>query len=178
MQISFEIFWIAIPLIVFAFFGLSLSIVDLRTFRLPNRQVAFATGLIALTILIFNSSSIWQAIFAGSLTFLIFLIMALVSKASLGFGDVKYSFICGAVVGCYSEVNSVLLNIIRSIWVMFLMASIFHFAASSLKSFRHRGAFRVVFDKSARLAFAPYLTISTIWFATWSLLNSPMSGLS
>lgn len=170
--------WFVIPLIVFACFGLSLSIVDLKSFRLPNRQVAFATILTTSTIVIFNSSSFRQAIVAGSFTFLIFLVMALVSKTGLGYGDVKYSFLCGAILGSYSEEGSVLSNVMISIWAMFLLASIFHIAVSSFNFFRDEGTFRVVFDKSARIAFAPYLTISTIWFATSSLLNSPMSGLS
>ncbi len=82
----------------------ALSVIDLRTFRLPNRIVFPLTGasvvLLAAAALAAGDLDIWvRALLGGAAGFAFFLILHLVSPAAMGFGDVKLSFTLGLFLG-------------------------------------------------------------------------------
>jgi leader peptidase (prepilin peptidase) / N-methyltransferase len=88
--------------LVLAFFAavlVVLSVIDLRTRRLPNRIVLPAAALVlAAQIAISPDRALeWTLGAAGAFTFL--LVAALVNPAGLGMGDVKLALLLGAALG-------------------------------------------------------------------------------
>jgi len=88
--------------LVLAFFAVVLvvlSIIDLRTRRLPNRIVlpAAAFVLVAQIAIAPDRALEWTLGAAGAFTFL--LIAALINPAGMGMGDVKLALLLGAALG-------------------------------------------------------------------------------
>jgi leader peptidase (prepilin peptidase)/N-methyltransferase len=77
-----------------------LSVIDVQHQRLPNViTVPFAAGSLALLGLAAAGEHAWQpllrAIVGGAALFVVYLVMALISPASLGMGDVKLAGVLG-----------------------------------------------------------------------------------
>lgn len=144
-----------LPFLVFLIGSIVLSVIDLRTHRLPNRIVFALIFFIAIALLIQNDLSTFRkCIQIGSLYALIFFSLSIISKNAIGFGDVKYSFACGQIVGTYTP--DVWLEIL---WSMFAIAAIVSIALMVLGKLNR-------FD---RIAFGPYMAFSTIAFVANSL---------
>ena len=98
MSVVFEIAaWL-----IFAGFGLALSVIDMREHRLPNNLVAIAAllGLAAVAASAISSGdpgSLVRAVLGAVMVFGVLLVMALIAPSGLGMGDVKL----GAVTGLY-----------------------------------------------------------------------------
>ena len=94
------------PLLVFVIFGAQLSIIDLRSKKLPNRLVGICTAGILLL-------QIGYCIAVGSVTDLVqagvttgkllgaYVVLYLLSRGQLGMGDVKFSVPVGLVIGWF-----------------------------------------------------------------------------
>lgn len=144
-----------LPFLVFLIGSVLLSVIDYQVHRLPNRIVFALIALIALAVLIQRDLNLFGgSLKFASLYFLIFLGLAFISKNAIGFGDVKYSFACGQIVGTY--VPDVWLEIL---WSMFAIAAIVSIALMALGKLTR-------FD---RIAFGPYMALSTIAFVANSL---------
>jgi leader peptidase (prepilin peptidase)/N-methyltransferase len=88
--------------VVLGFFAavlLTLSVIDIRTRRLPNRIVlpAAAVVLVAQIAISPGRATEWIAGALGAFAFL--LAAALINPAGLGMGDVKLSLLLGAALG-------------------------------------------------------------------------------
>src|SRR6266536_666320 len=88
--------------LVFAFFAavlVVLSVIDLKTRRLPNRIVLPAAALVLCAQIAISPGRWleWTLAAAGAFTFL--LVAALVNPAGLGMGDVKLALLLGAALG-------------------------------------------------------------------------------
>lgn len=144
-----------LPLLIFTLFSAILSWTDYRTKRLPNSWVLATSISTFISILITrNFGQVIPSIIIASGYFAIFLVIAILSRNSLGFGDVKYAFSCGLIVGFYTP------NIwLFGIWLMFVVAGIFQLPKLVGKRIRLKD----------RIAFGPYMAISTIAIALNSL---------
>ena len=140
------------PLISLAYFGVQLSIIDFKSHRLPNRLVAWftATQILILGITSWITSDLARltaALRIAVATMFVYLLLYLVSRGSLGMGDVKFAFPLGLCVGWYSA-NQWLV----AIFVSFLLAGLV--AVIGLVTKRMTG--------KSRLAFGPYMFLGTL----------------
>jgi leader peptidase (prepilin peptidase) / N-methyltransferase len=72
---------------------------DLRTHRAPNRVVYPATGLALAASLGLGWESALSSLAGSAAAFGIFLLIALVGRGAMGYGDVKVAALAGALVG-------------------------------------------------------------------------------
>ena len=140
------------PLIPLAYFGAQLSIIDFKSHRLPNRLVAWftATQILIMGITTWITSDLARlttALGIAGVTTIVYLMLYLVSRGSLGMGDVKFAFPLGLSVGWYSA-NQWLV----AIFVSFLLAGLV--AVIGLVTKRMTG--------KSRLAFGPYMFLGTL----------------
>lgn len=141
-----------LPMIPLAYFGVRLSVIDFKIHRLPNRLVGWFT---ATQILIMGISS-WitsdpahftTALGIAVVTTIVYLLLYLVSRGSLGMGDVKFAFPLGLCVGWYSADYWLV-----TIFVSFLLAGLV--AVIGLVAKR--------MNRKSRLAFGPYMFLGTL----------------
>ena len=95
-------------MIPLAYFGARLSIIDFKSHRLPNHLVGW---FVAVEILIMGITGWMASDFArfgtalgiAGVTTIVYVLLYLVSRGSLGMGDVKFAFPLGLCVGWYSS---------------------------------------------------------------------------
>ena len=141
-----------IPLFPLAYFGLQLSLIDIKSHRLPNLLVG---EFLVLEILLMGAISLTtsdvarmaDAVGVAVAMFSTYLVLYLVSRGSLGMGDVKFAFPLGLSIGWYSTDYW-----FASILITFLLAGLV--AVIGLASKR--------IDRKSRLAFGPYMFICTV----------------
>lgn len=79
---------------------LVIAVIDLRTLRAPNRYVLAALALALGAALASRSgATLADAALGVLLAFVLLLVVALIGRGAMGFGDVKYGAACGALVG-------------------------------------------------------------------------------
>ena len=147
-------------MIPLAYFGARLSIVDFKSHRLPNQLVGW---FVAVEILIMGITGWMASDFARLLTALgiaatmmiSYVLLYLVSRGSLGMGDVKFAFPLGLCVGWYSA-NQWLV----AIFVSFLIAGLV--AVIGLVTKR--------MTRKSRLAFGPYMFLGTFLVCVFEVL--------
>jgi leader peptidase (prepilin peptidase) / N-methyltransferase len=82
----------------------ALSVIDLRSFLLPNR-IVYPLTVVSVALLGFaalaggDGSTFVRALLGGTAAFAFFFILHVVSPRSMGFGDVKLSFTLGLFLG-------------------------------------------------------------------------------
>lgn len=104
VAISVESAWVLPAYIWFAYFSLLLTVTDLDTKLIPNRILLPATvggvALLGLGALIDGDlEGLLRALLAGLAYFVVMLILGLIARGALGFGDVKLAFFLGLFVG-------------------------------------------------------------------------------
>ena len=95
-----------LPLGAFMWFAVKSTLIDIRDHRLPNELTIKATIVLFSIFLI---ESLWagnwgtwsRTLMAILQTLAVYLALFMLSRGSLGFGDVKFSIPCAAVVGWY-----------------------------------------------------------------------------
>jgi leader peptidase (prepilin peptidase)/N-methyltransferase len=139
-------------MIPLAYFGARLSIIDFKTHRLPNQLVGWF-ALIEIAILVAFSLStddlfqLIKALGVAVATTTIYLLLYLLSRGSLGMGDVKFAFPLGLCIGWYSADLWML-----AIFVSFLLAGLVAVIGLATKRM----------NRKSRLAFGPYMFLGTL----------------
>ena len=140
-----------LPLAILMIFGTWLSIIDFRSHRLPNRVVALmvlllftAQALIALTQSQFDR--LMTALTIALATTLVYLLLYLLSRGSMGMGDVKFAFPLGLAIGWYNHEQW-----LTTIFITFLLAGIVALIGIALK----RTSWK------SKLALGPYMFIAS-----------------
>jgi leader peptidase (prepilin peptidase)/N-methyltransferase len=147
---------IGIPLLFFIGCSFLLARIDLKDHRLPNSLVAFTTiGFLGLQHL-FVTTNDFKFLVIGTSYFAIFLLMWLISKGAIGLGDVKFSFVCGLVIGSY-EPNLWLINI----WVMFALSALLVVPRLLCRQL----------SLGDRIAFGPFMAVATSLLSLNSLTS-------
>ena len=149
-----------LPMIPLAYFGARLSIVDFKSHRLPNQLVGWftATQILIVAVISWMASDLDRfgtALGIAGVTTIVYLLLYLVSRGSLGMGDVKFAFPLGLCVGWYSA-NQWLV----AIFVSFLIAGLV--AVIGLVTKR--------MTRKSRLAFGPYMFLGTFLVCVFEVL--------
>ena len=147
-------------MIPLAYFGARLSIVDFKSHRLPNKCVGW---FVAVEILIMGITGWMASDFAHLLTALgiaaatmvSFLLLFVLSRGSLGMGDVKFAFPLGLCVGWYAPGNWLL-----AIFISFLIAGVVAVIGLVTKQM----------TRKSRLAFGPYMFFGTFLVCVFEVL--------
>ncbi|AWB94529.1 prepilin peptidase [Agromyces badenianii] len=98
--------WTLPPLLAFAVAATVLSTVDLAEQRLPNAVVFPALAAVGLLLVPASwaanawMSLVWALAGAGAM-FAVYLLLALISPSSMGFGDVKLALVIGLLLGWF-----------------------------------------------------------------------------
>lgn len=140
-----------LPMIPLAYFGIRLSIIDFKVHRLPNQLVGWfaVTELLLLGFLSWfadDLARLMTALGVGVATTTIYLLLYLLSRGSLGMGDVKFAFPIGLCVGWYSA----------DLWLLAILVS---FLLAGLVAFIGLATKRM--NRKSRLAFGPYMFLGT-----------------
>ena len=149
-----------LPMIPLAYFGARLSIVDFKSHRLPNQLVGWftATQILIMAVISWMASDfarLLTALGVAAATMISYVLLYLVSRGSLGMGDVKFAFPLGLCVGWYSA-NQWLV----AIFVSFLIAGLV--AVIGLVTKR--------ITRKSRLAFGPYMFLGTFLVCVFEVL--------
>jgi leader peptidase (prepilin peptidase)/N-methyltransferase len=139
-----------IPLVVFIGFGTRLSAIDIKVHRLPNQLVAWFTAiqiatLIALSLDDINDLKLPVLVAVG--TSAIYSILFILSRGSLGMGDVKFAFPLGLTVGWYAP----------ELWLMAIFGT---FASAGVVALV--GIMTKRMNRQSKLALGPYMFLSTL----------------
>ena len=147
-------------MIPLAYFGIRLSIIDFKTHRLPNHLVGW---FVAVEILIMGITGLMASDFARLLTALglaattmiSYVLLYLLSRGSLGMGDVKFAFPLGLCVGWYAPGNWLL-----AIFISFLSSGVVVVIGLVTKQM----------TRKSRLAFGPYMFLGTFLVCVFEVL--------
>ena len=140
-----------LPFAVLIFFGLWLSIIDIRSHRLPNQIVgAMALLLISVQAVIALTQSQLDRLIAAFATALVstlvYLLLYTVSRGSMGMGDVKFAFPLGLTIGWYNPEQW-----LPAIFLTFCLAGLVAITGIALKRTSWKSA----------LALGPYMFIAS-----------------
>ena len=140
------------PLIPLAYYGAQLSIIDFKSHRLPNRLVGWFTAsqiffIGAVGWIASDLARLTTALGIAVATMIVYVLLYLVSRGSLGMGDVKFAFPLGLCVGWYSADYWLV-----AIFISFLLAGLV--AVIGLVTKR--------MTRKSRLAFGPYMFLGTL----------------
>ena len=137
-----------LPLLIVIALGGKLAVVDYQTHRLPNRLVGWLTltQLIALTFL-WQPGKLQAALLTALATTVTYTLLYLISRGSLGMGDVKFSFPLGLTVGWYAPSHWLV-----TILLTFVLAGLVSITEVILK----RKTLK------SRFAFGPYMYLTSI----------------
>ena len=149
-----------LPMIPLAYFGAQLSIIDFKSHRLPNKLVGWftATEILIMAVISWMASDFDRfgtALGIAGVTTIVYLLLYLVSRGSLGMGDVKFAFPLGLCVGWYSSDQWLV-----AIFVSFLIAGVV--AVIGLVTKR--------MTRKSRLAFGPYMFLGTFLVCVFEVL--------
>ena len=139
-------------MIPLAYFGIRLSVIDFKSHRLPNRLVGWftATDILIMGITSWITSDLARlttALGIAAVTMFVYLLLYLVSRGSLGMGDVKFAFPLGLCIGWYSADLWLV-----AIFVSFLLAGLVAVIGLATKRM----------TRKSRLAFGPYMLLGTL----------------
>ena len=147
-------------MITLAYFGARLSIVDFKSHRLPNKLVGWfvAVEILIMGIIEWMASDfarLLPALGVAAATMISYVLLYLVSRGSLGMGDVKFAFPLGLCVGWYSADYWLV-----AIFVSFLIAGLVSVIGLVTKQM----------TRKSRLAFGPYMFLGTFLVCVFEVL--------
>ena len=150
-----------LPMIPLAYFGIRLSIVDFKSHRLPNQLVGWftATQILIMAVISWMASDfahLLTALGVAAATMISYVLLYLVSRGSLGMGDVKFAFPLGLCAGWYSADHWLV-----AIFISFLLAGIAAIIGLAIKRM----------DKRSRIAFGPYMFLGTLIVCSFAVFG-------
>ena len=98
--------WVLPALLAFAAAGAVLAVVDLAEKRLPNAVIVPTLVVVSVLLVVASAGtgdwwSLLWALGGGAAMFAVYFILALISPASMGMGDVKLAAVVGMLLGWF-----------------------------------------------------------------------------
>ena len=133
---------------LYAWFFLTVAVIDLEHRRVLNRMLLAALPVIALVIMASGTPSLRSSIAGAAIGFGVFLLTALLRPGGMGMGDVKLAGLIGLATGIAGVAIALAVGIVAGgVGGLALMVG-------------HR------FDRRATMAYAPYLALGA-WVALY-----------
>ena len=131
-------------ILLFAFFGIPVSIHDIRTLRIPLAcmYAGLASGILYDVFL--RRQNLLPDLIAMILIAVIFMAVRLISKKGLGLGDIQYSLMCGFFSGLPYVIAASLFSSLLGILYFIFLALLKKTAAGK------------------KVPFGPFMTLGTI----------------
>jgi leader peptidase (prepilin peptidase)/N-methyltransferase len=148
-----------IPLLVFIGFGTRLSAIDLRVHRLPNHLVGWFALTQSATLIALNLDDFIQLkipLLVATGTTATYLILFVISRGSLGMGDVKCAFPIGLTIGWYAP----------ELWLLAIFTS---FLIAGVVAVIGLAAKRIT--RNSPIAFGPYMFLGSLFAIAFSVLS-------
>ena len=155
-----------LPLLTFFVLASRLSVIDLRTHRLPNRHVAQLGLCLAATELLVvitrrNPHILMSTMFTTCCTVAVYGALFVISRGALGMGDVKFSITIGLLIGFYAP----------SLWLMAIWLSFSIAAGCALAQMVWKRTFTARALRTHAIAFGPFMTVSAIGVSLFGYLT-------
>jgi len=104
MTLRFEDSWVLPAYLLLAAALVALSVIDVRSFLLPNRIIYPVTiaslGWLVITAIVDDGlDALWRALACAAAVLVVFVVLHVISPRALGFGDVRLSFLLGLDLG-------------------------------------------------------------------------------
>ena len=148
-------------MIPLAYFGARLSIIDFKSHLLPNKLVGWfvAVEILIMGIIEWMASDfarLLTALGVAAATMISYVLLYLLSRGSLGMGDVKFAFPLGLTVGWYAP----------EFWLMAIFSSFLCAGAVALIGI---AAKRIT--RNSPIAFGPYMFLGSLFVIAFSVLS-------
>lgn len=91
-----------------------LAVGDVRTRRAPNRVVYPALAVAVAASLLLGQAGAIEALLGAGAAFLVMLVVALLGRGAMGYGDVKVGTLCGLAVGLHGVVPLLVITALSS----------------------------------------------------------------
>ncbi|HAK68637.1 MAG TPA: hypothetical protein DEO40_00085 [Treponema sp.] len=130
--------------IIFWAFSLAIAVHDLKSMKIPDLLVYSGTAVLFIYKAAFSRSGLTLCIISSLLSVALFAAVRSVSRGGLGWGDVKYSALCGLYAG--------LIGVFVGYIVSALFCALYFLILKALKKY----------DKEKAVPFAPFMAAGTI----------------
>ena len=142
-----------LPLLILLGFGARLSLIDFRSHRLPNSVVAAMTICLvlvqaALALTFSHFDRLLAALATAVAISLTYFLLYLLSRGSMGMGDVKFAFPLGLAIGWYNPEQW-----LPAIFITFCLAGLVALTGIALK----RTSWK------SQLALGPYMFLAAVF---------------
>jgi len=143
-------FYQNLPKYILVVFAWTIILIDFEHHRIPN----FITGYLSIlfTLIAFARANFLDSVIGGAEFLTFFGILALLSKGSLGLGDVKLAGVIGLVVGSVSVMEIIKFSIFASIFGLVSICTS-----------------RAGISRKARIPFAAPMISACLWI--WPMLH-------
>ena len=132
--------------LIYLAFAVPLSIVDIRTMRIPSWLTYAGCAAVLVYIGVYGRMHLLNALTGAAVIFLLFFLLRELTHKGLGFGDVRYSLLCGL----YSGFPSVLAGCALASLCGLLYFALFHTIKKNVPI------------KNVKIPFAPFMTAGTV----------------
>jgi prepilin signal peptidase PulO-like enzyme (type II secretory pathway) len=139
-------------IVVFFAFSFLISVIDAKTYRIPDLLLMFFLGTMIVFDLEKGSLFHIERTLTGTVCFLVFLFIYRFT-GGLGYGDVKYAAVLGYSLGAEAACYAFFFAAISGAAIYLLGASVFRW------------------DKQTRLPFAPLLGMCSAFIGTGGAVN-------
>jgi leader peptidase (prepilin peptidase) / N-methyltransferase len=132
--------------LIFLVFAVPLSLIDIRTMHIPAWITYAGCAAILVYTVVCRRSYIVPGLTGAAVIFLLFLLLRELTHKGLGFGDVRYSLLCGLYCGFPGILAGCVLAALSGL----VYFGLFHIIK------------RNVPIKTVKLPFAPFMTAGTV----------------
>lgn len=129
-----------ILLFLFLIVSVLISIYDIKTFHIPLIFLYIGLVITLLLTILFSINELTDRLIGMGGMFLLFLLMRIITKNGMGFGDIQYALYCGYMVGCPGFIYSSLLSSILGILFYFVFLR----------------------NRKKRIPFTPFMMVGTV----------------
>jgi leader peptidase (prepilin peptidase) / N-methyltransferase len=132
--------------LIYLAFAVPLSIIDIRTMRIPSWLTYAGCASVLVYTGVYGRMHLLNALTGAAVIFLLFFLIRELTHKGLGFGDVRYSLLCGL----YSGFPGVLAGCALASFCGLLYFALFHIIKKNVPI------------KNVKIPFAPFMTAGSV----------------